>query len=109
MATTFKILGQVAPSATTETVVYTVPSSTSAVISTITVCNRGAAAATFRISVSVAGAATANKDYVYYDLPIGAYDTFGATMGITLSAADVVRVYASTANLSFNIFGSEVV
>ena len=107
MADTLKILGQVAPSATTETTLYTVPGSTSTTISTLVVCNRGTAA-TFRVSVSVGGGATANKDYLYYDLAIPANDTFGATLGITLAATDVVRVYASTTDLSFAAFGVEV-
>lgn len=102
-----KVLGQVAPLATTETLLYTVPASTGTVISTLTVCNRNATAATFRVSVAVGGGATANKDYIYYDLTIGGNDTFAATFGITLAATDKVQVYASTANLSFSAFGEE--
>jgi hypothetical protein len=30
------------------------------------------------------------------------------TIGITLGATDVITVYASTADLSFNVFGSEI-
>ena len=107
MADTWKVLGQAAPSATTETDLYTVPGSTSTTISSLMVCNRGSSA-TFRVSVSVGGGATANKDYLYYDLAIPANDTFGATLGITLAATDVVRVYASTTDLSFAAFGVEV-
>ena len=106
MAVTRKILGQAAPGATTEDDLYTAPAGTT-VVSTLTVCNRNAAAATFRVSVSQGGGATANKDYVYYDVTLAGNDTFGATMGWTLAATDVVRVYASTANLSFNLFGQE--
>ena len=108
MPDTIKILGQQAPNATTETDLYTVPASTSSVISSLVVCNRGTAAGTFRISTSAAGAATTNKDYVYYDLPIGANDTFVATMGISLATTDKIRVYASTANMSFTAYGVEI-
>ena len=59
MATTYKVLGQSNPSATTATTLYTVPASTQAVVSTI-------------------------------------------------NATDVVTVYASTANLTFTAFGSEI-
>jgi len=107
MAITIKTLGQQAPGATTETDLYTVPAATSAVISTITICNRNASSATFRISVSVGGGATANKDYIYYDVTIAGNDTFAATMGMTLATTDKIKVYASTANLSFNLFGQE--
>ena len=107
MATTLKVLGQSAPSATTETTLYTVPAATSTVASSLVICNRGAVADAFRVSVSVAGGATATKDYLFYDLPIDANDTFIATIGIALAATDVVRVYAGTTSLSFNLFGQE--
>ena len=108
MATTYKVLAQSAPSATTETSLYTVPAATSAVVSTIVVANRAAAPATYRIAVCPAGAATANQHYIAYDVTVGAADSTTLTLGITLAATDVVKVYASTANLSFNVFGSEL-
>jgi glucose-6-phosphate dehydrogenase assembly protein OpcA len=108
MATVYKTLGQSSPSATTETTLYTVPAATSAITSSIVVCNRSSVLSTFRVSVAVGGGATANKDYIYYDLPIGANDTFIATVGLTLAATDVVRVYASNTNLSFSLYGSQI-
>ena len=107
MAQTYKILAQTNPSAATLTDSYTVPGSTSAVLSTITVCNRSATATSFRISVAVAGAANDNKQYIYYDVSIAGNDTFAATLGISLATTDVVRVYATLATLSFNITGVE--
>jgi hypothetical protein len=109
MATTYKVLAQSAPSATTNTDVYTVGSGKSAVVSTITVCNRAATAATYRIAIRVAGSALSNEEYIAYDVAIAANDTTCLTLGITLAATDVVTVYASTANFSFNLFGSEIV
>ena len=106
--TTYKVLGQVATAATTETDLYTVPASTQAIVSTLVVANRGATAATFRISTSVAGAATATKDYIAYDVNINANSFVTLTLGISLGAADKIRVYASTANLSFNSYGMQV-
>jgi hypothetical protein len=108
MADTLKILGQSNPNATTLTDLYTVPSSTSATVSSIVVCNRSSTATSFRISVSIAGAAIANEQYLYYDVPIAGNDTFVATLGITLATTDKVRVYATLATLSFNAFGVEV-
>jgi hypothetical protein len=107
MAEIIKVLGQVDVDATTEATLYTVPSYSTAVISSISVCERNNAAATFRISVSVAGAATATKDYIYYDHTLGANDTIHVCTGITLNETDVVRVYASTTDVSFSIFGVE--
>lgn len=109
MALNYKVLGQAAPSATTETDLYTVPASTQAVISSITIANRSSSsAATFRISSSVAGAATATKDYIAYDSTIAPNGIVILTIGVTLGAADKLRVYASTANLSFSAYGSEI-
>lgn len=108
MTITRKTLGQTAPGATTETDLYTVPASTSTVVSSIVVCNRGAVTATFRVSVAVGGGATGNKDYLYYDVLMPPNDTFIATVGLTLAATDKVKVYASNGNLSFNLFGEEV-
>lgn len=108
MATVYKVLGQVAPAATTPTDLYAV-GTTGAVVSSITVANRSSSAiAYFRISVSVGGAATTDKDYLYYGVIIGQSDTFIATVGLTLASGDVVRVYATTANLSFQAFGTEI-
>jgi hypothetical protein len=50
----------------------------------------------------------ANQHYIAYDVTVGASDSTTITLGITIDAADVVTVYASTANLSFNVFGSEI-
>lgn len=111
MAETLKVLGQVAASATTETDLYEVPSPSAsaceASVSSLVVCNRGSTSTTFRVSVAVGGGATANKDYLYYDVPVVGNDTFIATIGITLAEGDVVRVYAGNANLSFSLFGLE--
>ena len=108
MASVYKILGQVAPSATTETALYTVPALTSAVVSTLVICNRGGTATTARVSVSAGGGATANKDYIIYDLAIPANEQYMATVGITMATTDRMRVYAGNGNLSFSVFGSEI-
>lgn len=108
MATTYKVLGQSNPAATTATTLYTVPSATQAVVSTIVIANLTATAATFRIAVRVAGATLANSQYVAYDITVGASDSTALTLGLTLGAADVVTVYASTANITFTAFGSEI-
>lgn len=109
MATlTYKIIAQVDPGAATPTDLYTVPGATSFIGSTLFVCNRGASAATFRVSLSVAGAATAAKDYIYYDVSIPANDTLALTAGLTMAVTDKMRVYASTSTISFSLFGSEV-
>lgn len=108
MAVNYKVLGQVAPDATTATNLYTVPAATSAVVSTLVVANRAATAATYRISIRPGGATQGNQHYLAYDVVVSGGDSTTLTLGITLAATDVVTVYASTANLSFSLFGSEI-
>jgi glucose-6-phosphate dehydrogenase assembly protein OpcA len=108
MATTYKVLGQSNPAATTATTLYTVPAATEAVVSTIVIANLTATAATFRIAVRPNGATLANSQYIAYDITVGASDSTALTLGVTLDATDIITVYASTANLTFTAFGSEI-
>ena len=108
MATTYKVLAQSAPTAATDTPVYTVPAATMAVISTIVVANRSASDAQYRIAVRPDGATLANQHYLAYDVTVGASDSTTITLGITMDAADVLNIYASSGDLSFNVFGSEI-
>lgn len=102
-----KVLGQVNPSATTATTLYTVPSGKTAVVSTLVVANLSSTAATYRIAIRVAGSALSNEEYIAYDVALSGNDSTALTLGITLAATDVLTVYASTANVAFNAFGDE--
>lgn len=108
MASVYKVLGQSNPSAATLTDAYTVPGATSAIISSIAVCNRSAVATTFRLAIAPNGEANNDKHYLAYDAPLGANEIWVYTIGATLDAADVARVYATLATVSFNIFGEEL-
>ena len=108
MPTTYKVLGQSNPAATTNTTLYTVPSATSTVVSSIVICNQTASAATYRIAVRPAGAAVAAQHWIVYGATVAASDSTVLTVGLTLATTDVITVYASTANLSFSAYGSEI-
>jgi len=108
MPTTYKVLGQSNPAATTATTLYTVPAATEAVISTIVIANLATASATFRIAVRPNGAALANSQYIAYDVTVGGSDSTALTLGITVDATDIITVYASTATVTFTAFGSEI-
>lgn len=108
MANVYKVLGQSAPAATTDTNVYTVPSATEAVVSTIIVANRAATAGSFRLAVRPNGASISNSHYIAYDVPIAANDSTTLTLGITMDAADVLTAYTSGADISINVFGTEI-
>ena len=108
MPTAYRVLGQSAPSATTATTLYTTPAATQTVSSTLTVCNRDAAQGTYRVAVRPAGATLANEHYIVYDAILPGNSTDTISIGATLAATDVVTVYASSANFSFSLFGSEI-
>lgn len=105
---TIKVLGQVAPNATTNTDVYTVPASTSTVVSTVVIANRSAIPGTFRVAIRPGGASLSDEHYIAYDVAIPANDSVVLTMGITLATTDVITVYCSSANMSVTAFGSEL-
>ena len=109
MATSYKSLGQLDLTTTSLTDLYTCPSSTETVVSTIVIANRNASATTFRIAIRVDGDAISNQHYIAYDVPVAANDSTTLTLGITLLATDVITVAAGDANrLSVNAFGAEV-
>lgn len=109
MPESVKVLGQAALTAETDTNVYTVPASTSAVISTIVLANRAGSATTFRLAVRPNGATIANEHYVAYDIPLAANDSTTLTLGITMDAADVLTAYSGAgSSVSVNVFGTEI-
>lgn len=108
MATSvYKVLGQSSPAITSNTALYTVPASNSAICSTLAICNRSTVT-TYRVAVRPAGATLADQHYIVYDDIINQNDSVFLTIGVTLAATDVVTVYAGSANLSFSLFGSEI-
>lgn len=108
MPTTYKVLGQSAPSATTDTTLYTVPSATQAVVSSIIIANRDSNSATFDIAIRPDGASLANQHYIAKNITVGASDSTVLTIGVTMDAADVITVRSSSANLTFSAYGSEI-
>ncbi len=108
MPTVYKVLGQGNPGANTATTIYTVPSGNSTVISSMAICNQGAGNANASINVCVANAAVSASNRVVNNVNIVANDTIFLTLGVTMAATDTIRVTASTGNISFNVFGSEI-
>jgi hypothetical protein len=107
VATTYKVLGQSAPAATTPDDLYTAPSATQAVCSTLSIANRGPSTF-YRVAVRPAGATLANLHYIVYDGVVEQYSSVLLTLGVTLAATDVVTVEAASATVSFSLFGSEI-
>jgi hypothetical protein len=109
MTDTFKVLGQAYPAANTITTLYTVPAATSAVISTLTICNQSTTVAdTVSILVKIAGASTTNAQYILYLNPMNPTDTYSATIGISLATTDVISCFSTNGTSSFNLFGVQI-
>lgn len=107
--TPLRCIAQVALSATTLTAVYTASTfgqNGFLLLRSIVVCNRGGTSATFRLSLARGGEADATKQYLFYDTPIVPNDSFTSALEIGLEPGDVIRAYASNANLTVNLFGA---
>lgn len=103
----YTVAGQAAPAADTDTVLFTVGVGRYFVVSTLMVTNRDKVgdAAEYRIAVVPKGEVLATKHYIKYDDFIDQRESIPLTLGIALPAEARVYVRASTANLSFSLFG----
>ncbi len=95
------ILGQAAPGATSDTLLYRMQSNETIRCYCI-VTERGGASAAFRIWLRKNGEATDNKQYIAYDTNIDANDSL-SSVKFSISKDDEVYVRASTADVSFNL------
>ena len=106
MALQEKILAQVRPSVNTAVTAYTVPASTTTIISTIHICNTSSVDVTFRIFMDDTGSTYDETTALYYDVDIRSKETYkiqthigmhqaGGTLGIAVSQA-------STCTFTFN-------
>ena len=108
MPNNYKSPVQVEPAANTYTTLYTVPASTQAIFSAINVCNTASVDATFRIAFRPGGAALEDKNHIIYDATIAGNDTYMINQGMSMGAADILSVRASTASVCFIGFYAEV-
>jgi hypothetical protein len=108
MPTVYKVLGQSNPSANTVTTLYTVPSATATVVSTMAISNQHTANSNVSVAICVANAAVSTANHIVKDALITTNDTIFLTLGVTLAATDTIRITTSTANIGFSAFGSEI-
>jgi hypothetical protein len=101
-------LGQKSPAATTDFNLYTVSGSKQAIINCITVANRDANSATYRISVRPDGATLTTDHYIAYDVQVGSNLSVALNLGITLDTNDVITVQSSSGLVTFNAYGVEI-
>lgn len=107
--TTYKTLGQSAPTNTSNADLITVGASKSQIVSTLHIANTTSSDATCRVFSRIAGAAAATTNAILYDVTVPANGFIALTEGITLAATDVLTIRTGTANaLTFTAYGTEI-
>ena len=110
----YKILGQVQPGANAMTTIYTVPASTNTVVTTITICNQSANNLTVNVAANISGDAITTKNYLITNYNLEAAETLVleprlAMLEGSLLSANITGANASTANVSVNAYGVEII
>jgi hypothetical protein len=98
------ILGQAAPAALTNTVVYTVPAATVGVV-TISITNTTLTPISTRLAIASSGTPT-TSEYIEYDTIISANAVLERS-GIVMNATEAVVVFATSVGLAVSVFGYE--
>ena len=99
------ILGQSAPSANTNTSVYTVPSSTLSVVNVMVINRSASNPVNVRIALAGSGSPSTNE-YIEYDVTVPPKGVVERT-GMALQAGKRVVVYMSTNDTSVTVTGLE--
>jgi hypothetical protein len=105
MAATPTVLNRSAASLTTTTVLYTVPSSTIAIVSNIAVVNTSGSAGTFTLAMGPA----AGQIAIATTVAIAANSTVYIDLKQVLVATNTITGGASATSINFHISGVEIV
>jgi hypothetical protein len=113
MPNTYKILGQVNPTANTQSNIQVVPAATEVVINSIQIANQNPTTnASYSIivmpSAEFASPASNGKYYLIRGSTIPAGDAATLTLSLSLPAGTVVAANTNSANVSFSAFGVEI-
>ena len=109
---TYKILGQVNPTANTQSNVYVVPAATEAVVNSITIANQGSSNVSYSIMVmptaAYASPASNGMYYLIRGSSMPGSDTATLTLSLPLPAGAVLAANTNSSSLSFSAFGVEI-
>ena len=111
MANSFKILGQVNPTANTQSNVYVVPTATAAVVNSINIDNTGAANASYSIIIVPSTENSTSplpKHFILRGSIAPSGDTVLLDFPLTLPAGTVVAANTNNGSLAISAFGVEV-
>jgi hypothetical protein len=88
-----------------------VPAATSAVVSTITICNQSASNASYSLALmapSEFSATAPTATYIIRGGVVPAADTIAISIGLTGNAGSVLVANTNSSSISFGAFGSEI-
>lgn len=104
MATTPKVLARTAASLTTTTVLYTVPASTSTIVSNIVITNTASSAGTFTLALGP----SAGQIALHTTTAIAANATIYIDLKQVLNTTNTITGGASATTINFHISGVEI-
>jgi hypothetical protein len=104
MASSAKVLARTAASLTTTTVLYTVPASTSTVVSNIAVTNTASSAGTFTLALGP----SAGQVALHTTTAIAANSTIYIDLKQVLTTTQTITGGASAVTINFHISGVEL-
>ncbi len=109
MATAYKY-AQVQGTASTGTyaTLYTTPSATEAVISSVVITNQSSSSVTVRIGLDTTAGTPGSDEWLVYDASVAGNDTVALTLGITMDASKYLRISSSANTCNFSAFLSEI-
>ena len=109
MATAYKY-AQVQGTAAVGTLatLYTTPSATEAVISSLVITNQASSDVSVRIGMDTAAGTPGSSEWLVYDAVVAGNDTVALTLGVTMPAANFIRVSSSANTCNFTAFLSEI-
>jgi hypothetical protein len=111
MSNTYKVLGQINPSANTQSNVYVVPAATQVAVNSITIANQSASNASYSLIVMpsnlYSSSAPANTFIIRGGVIPGA-DAAILTLSLGLPTGAIIAANTNSSNISFSVFGVEI-
>lgn len=101
-------LAQIRPAINTDTLAYSVPGGTKALVYSVVVCNTSAGGGKFRVYAVPSAGAPGVGNAVYYDVNVPGNDTFTANISVTMKTGGMIYVRSDSGNHTFTISGMEI-
>jgi hypothetical protein len=92
----------------TYSTLYNTSASTTAVLSSILICNTASIGANYRIGIMGSASTPGASEWLAYDAAVAGNDTIALTLGITLGNSQFVRVSSSANTVAFSTYISEI-